>query len=593
MKILIADDDHITRLLLRSALTKLGHEVQEATNGREAWEAWHGGEFPFIISDWMMPDLDGLEFCRRIRAEPRADYPYIVLLTSRSGNSNYLEAMTAGADDFVTKPYEKDAFAARVRAAERILGLHAKLRAANLDLERRVGERTAELETALRAKGEFLSLVSEANSNLEQRVQQRTRDLENEVKEHHRTSEERDRFFTASLDLLCIAGVDGLFRRVNPAFQLLLGWTPGELLSRPFLDFFHPDDRPSVARQIELQSHWPMTMKFEVRLLCKDGAFRWIEWSASPPDEAGLFCPCGRDVTERKHAEEQRCLMEVQLRHAQKMESIGQLAAGVAHEINTPTQYIGDNMRFVQDAFRDLAGLLGAQQRLLAAAKGGSITPELIAEVEQAAVTADLEYLSVEVPKALDQALDGVRKVSKIVGALKEFSHPGGHEKTPTDLNHAIQSTITVATNEWKYVAEIVTDLAPDLPLVPCLPDEFNQVILNMVVNASHAIGDVIGDGTKGRGTITITTRLDADAVEIRLRDTGTGIPERVRARIFDPFFTTKGVGRGTGQGLAIAHAVIVDKHGGSIQVESEVGLGSTFILRLPIRPLPAERLAA
>ena len=160
MKTLIADDDHITRLLLSSALTKVGHNVHEATNGREAWEAWCGGQFPLVISDWMMPDLDGLEFCRRIRAERRADYTYIVLLTSRSGKTHYLEAMNAGADDFITKPFEKDALAARVRVAGRILGLHASLRTANTDLERRVCERTAELETALQAKDEFLSRAS-------------------------------------------------------------------------------------------------------------------------------------------------------------------------------------------------------------------------------------------------------------------------------------------------------------------------------------------------------------------------------------------------------------------------------------------------
>jgi CheY-like chemotaxis protein len=160
MKTLIADDDDITRLLLSSALTKLGHDVHAATNGREAWEAWQRGDFSLIISDWVMPDLDGLEFCRRIRADERADYPYIILLTSRSGITNYLEAMTAGADDFITKPFEKDAFAARVRVAERILGLHANLRLANTDLERRVSERTAELATALEAKSEFLSRAS-------------------------------------------------------------------------------------------------------------------------------------------------------------------------------------------------------------------------------------------------------------------------------------------------------------------------------------------------------------------------------------------------------------------------------------------------
>lgn len=160
MNILIADDDEMTRLLLSSALTKLGHRVCEATNGREAWNAWLTGEFTLIISDWMMPDLDGLEFCRRIRARAGTDYTYIVLLTSRSGKTSYLEAMDAGADDFITKPFEKEEFAARIRVAERILGLHANLRAANTDLERRVDERTAELAQALNAKSEFLSRAS-------------------------------------------------------------------------------------------------------------------------------------------------------------------------------------------------------------------------------------------------------------------------------------------------------------------------------------------------------------------------------------------------------------------------------------------------
>ena len=160
MNILIADDDEMTRLLLGSALTKLGHAVREARNGREAWDAWLTGKFALIISDWMMPDLDGLEFCRRIRARARADYTYIVLLTSRSGKTSYLEAMDAGADDFVTKPFEKEEFAARIRVAERILGLHARLRAANTDLERRVEERTAELAQALNAKSDFLSRAS-------------------------------------------------------------------------------------------------------------------------------------------------------------------------------------------------------------------------------------------------------------------------------------------------------------------------------------------------------------------------------------------------------------------------------------------------
>ncbi|MFC1735778.1 sensor histidine kinase, partial [Candidatus Hydrogenedentota bacterium] len=173
--------------------------------------------------------------------------------------------------------------------------------------------------------------------------------------------------------------------------------------------------------------------------------------------------------------------------------------------------------------------------------------------------------------------------VASIVRAMKEFSHPGTDEKTAVDLNRAIENTITVARNEWKYVADVNTEFEPDLPLVPCLPGEFNQVILNLLVNAAHAISDVVGDGSSGKGTITITTRAKGGFAEIEIGDTGGGIPDRARERIFDPFFTTKEVGKGTGQGLAIAHNVIVDKHSGAITFESEEGKGTTFHIRLPL----------
>ena len=289
---------------------------------------------------------------------------------------------------------------------------------------------------------------------------------------------------------------------------------------------------------------------------------------------------------------EGRNAMEVQLRHAQKMESIGQLAAGIAHEINTPTQYIGDNTRFVQDAFGDISRLLAEYDKLFSAAEAGTVTPEALGAVKAAATTADMTYLSVEIPKAIQQSLDGVDRVAKIVRSMKDFSHPGTNEKTSLDLNRAIESTLTVCRNEWKYVAELVTEFDDELPLVNCLPGEFNQVILNLIVNAAHAIADVVGDsGTKG--TITVSTKLDGEWIEVRIRDTGTGIPEHARDKVFDPFFTTKGVGKGTGQGLAIAHNVIVEKHGGTVHFETETGQGTTFVIRLPLRSASQERKAA
>ena len=284
--------------------------------------------------------------------------------------------------------------------------------------------------------------------------------------------------------------------------------------------------------------------------------------------------------------------LEILLRHAQKLESIGHLAAGIAHEINTPTQYIGDNTRFLQDAFGEIHGLLGEYDKLYQAAEAGTVSLELLASVKSHAATADIAYLGEEIPKAIEQSLQGVQRVSKIVSSMKEFSHPGTTEKTAIDLNRAIESTLTVATNEWRYIANMVMDFDAMLPPVHCLPGEFNQVVLNMVVNASHAIADVVGDGSRGKGTITVSTRCDGDWVEVRIGDTGSGIPEEIRRKIFDPFFTTKGVGKGTGQGLAIAQSVTVDKHGGAIDVESEIGKGTTFIIRLPINPVAEEKAA-
>lgn len=283
----------------------------------------------------------------------------------------------------------------------------------------------------------------------------------------------------------------------------------------------------------------------------------------------------GSDITERS-------MLEDQLRQAQKLESVGQLAAGIAHEINTPTQYIWDNVRFLKESFQDLKELLTSHARLLTEAKAGALSKEILDEVITQIERVDADYLLEEIPRAIEQTLEGVSRVSTLVSAMKEFSHPGTKEKIMLDLNHAIQSTITVARNEWKYVAEMEVDLDPTLPLVCCQPGEINQVILNLIVNAAHAIGDALGKESSKKGIIKVQTRNRPECAEIRIQDTGTGIPEKIRARIFDPFFTTKEIGKGTGQGLAIARSVVVDKHHGTIHFESEEGKGTAFIIRLP-----------
>jgi signal transduction histidine kinase/DNA-binding response OmpR family regulator len=289
---------------------------------------------------------------------------------------------------------------------------------------------------------------------------------------------------------------------------------------------------------------------------------------------------------ERKQAELERSAMEIQLRQAHKLEAIGQLAAGIAHEINTPTQYIGDNVRFLQSSFDGIKVLHQHYAELLRGAKDSNFAPDLVRRIEEFHRDADIDFLLDETPKAIQQSLDGIGRVTKIVRAMKDFSHPGTGEKTLVDLNNIIETTITVTANEWKYVALIEKMLDPTLPLVLCLPGELHQALLNLVINAAQAISDVTQAGTKGKGRITITSKLAGSHAEICIQDTGTGIPEQVRPRIFDPFFTTKTIGRGTGQGLSIARSVVVDQHGGSLSFETQTGVGTAFKVLLPLQPV-------
>jgi signal transduction histidine kinase len=277
----------------------------------------------------------------------------------------------------------------------------------------------------------------------------------------------------------------------------------------------------------------------------------------------------------------ERRQLELDLQQARKLESVGRLASGIAHEINTPVQFVGDSVRFVQDAVQDLLALIAKLGAVRAAVLGRTPAEEAARAAAVAEESIDLPYLVEHLPKALDRALDGLDRVATIVRSMKEFAHPDPKEKTRVDLNHAIRSTLTIARNEYKYVAELETDLAP-LPPVLCHAGDLNQAVLNLVVNASHAIADAV-KGSDRKGRIRVRTRVEGDAVVISVEDDGTGIPDAVRGRVFEPFFTTKEVGRGTGQGLAIARAVVVGKHGGEITFETAPGKGTTFSIRLPV----------
>jgi len=381
--------------------------------------------------------------------------------------------------------------------------------------------------------------------------------------------------------------VNGIIKFENPAAANMLGYDVAELVGKPAHVTMHhsradgtvyPQQechiyatlRDGVGRRVTDEVFWR-----------KDGTSFAVDYICTPVNEpdgssAGSVV-IFTDITERKR-------LEAQLVQAQKLETVGQLASGIAHEINTPTQYVGDNTRFVKDSFGNILKVLQSHQELLAAARQQAITPELLARQEAILASSDLEYLCQQIPAALAETLEGVERVSKIVRAMKEFSHPGGKEKTAADLNKAIQSTVTVTHNEWKYVADLNLELDPELPLVPCFLGEFNQSVLNLIINAAHAIGDVVGKNPGTKGCITVKSRRDGEFVEVRVADTGTGIPEAARPKIFEPFFTTKGVGKGTGQGLSIVYGSIVKRHGGTVTFETETGRGTTFIIRLPLK---------
>ncbi len=334
-------------------------------------------------------------------------------------------------------------------------------------------------------------------------------------------------------------------------------------------------DERDVVRGLDAGAHDYVTKPFQREILV--ARLRTAVRSRASQDRL-------RRLNERLKAEiEERRRMEHELARAQKLESVGRLAAGIAHEINTPAQYVGDNARFLREAFADVDKLLGKLTLLIDSVKRGNVNDELVAEAEAAVSETDLDYLREEIPAAIRQSLDGIERVGDIVRAMKEFSHPGGDRKQATDLNRAIASTLTVSRNEWKYVAELETDFDPKLPPVPCLVGDFNQAILNLVVNAAQAISEAVGDGTRGKGTIVVRTRRDGDWAEVQVEDTGTGIPDTIREKVFDHFFTTKDVGKGTGQGLAIAHDVVVQKHGGTIRFQTKIGKGTTFFVRLPL----------
>ena len=506
-----ADARVVERHLKDAGLTHVTTDTVQTAS--EAIQRLQQVEYDLVLLDLGLPDAQGLQALRALKAV--ADLTPIIVLTGSDDYKQGLVAVREGAQDYLEKR--------RVNAGmlSRIVSYSVERNSFHRDLVR---------------------------------ATRRYQDLFNNVPVA---------LFTAKHD--------GSLKTANAAFVKLIGSAGVPVTKLNFLDLFEPGRR---AHFLGLMSRQRTVEGWETTIRDAKGGELHVLVNAAPLYDSTQALDgwegCVTDISMLKQTLEERDRLEDNLRQAQKLEAIGQLAAGIAHEINTPTQYVGDNLRFLKESFGELDSVITQ----LVEAGGGT--------ARKALDSADFDYLKEEIPRALNQSLEGVDRVAKIVRAMKEFSHPA-REKTATDLNRAIQSTITVASNEWKYVAEMEMDLDTELPSVHCSPAEFNQVVLNIVVNAAHAITDVVGDGGKGKGKIRVKTRAEGDWAVVEIADTGKGMPTHIQQRIFDPFFTTKEVGKGTGQGLAIAHNVIVDKHGGTIKVVSSPGQGTTFIIRLPI----------
>lgn len=381
-------------------------------------------------------------------------------------------------------------------------------------------------------------------------------------------------------EAIVITDTSGTIIYVNPAFEVTSGYSVTESIGKnpKILKSDEHDEEfyTELWKTISCGKIW----KGRFINLSKDGRRHIQEATIGPVrNEEGQimsYVCVARDIT-------QQLLIEAQLRQAQKLESIGELAAGIAHEINTPTQYVTTNIKFLEDSFAEIIKTISSMNSLRKLIHDNTPIDKLVTAADTIINNDELNYLKEDIPNAIRESEEGLRRITEIVNSVKQLSHPGETQKSFHNLNNIINDAITVCTNEWKYVANIERDLAPDLPEIYCLRGEVGQVVLNLIINSAHAIEEKKSQQTKEKGTITVRSYVNDNFVTMEIVDTGSGMPQNIIERAFDPFFTTKQVGKGTGQGLAIAHNVIVNIHKGFIFIDSTEEVGTTVTVQLPV----------
>jgi PAS domain S-box-containing protein len=566
MEILIAEDNAVSHNLLKKVLVKQGHRVLAAENGIKAWELFQQNNVKMVIADWIMPGMDGITLCKKIRSSANESYTYIIMLTAKDQKENLIEAFYAGADDYIAKPFDPHELKARIKTGMRIVDLEIKHKElANILIESRN-----------KLKIVFDSLQEE------------------------------------------IVAIDDKFRIVsaNKAFSTNTGRTFKEIVGRPCFREENCSNTPFCSREVKslvkkvIESGMPQHSLDTYA--DKYGEKRCKRISCLPvKDEAGRIFQLVivlKDITDDKIKEEKikalnKRLQETsdeikakneeleytlkqlkdtqaQIVQAEKMASVGQLAAGIAHEINNPTGFVSSNLKTLADYIDNISRLIKEYRMLITDLKDNdaedkitSSTKKRLDQISGIETEIDLDFIMDDVLDLINDCREGTKRIKKIVLDLKDFAHPGEDKLQATDINKGIESTLNVVWNELKYKATVTKEYG-DLPVIKCYPQQLNQVFMNIFVNAVQAI--------KKRGEIRISTRADNGSVKVIISDTGVGIPKENISKIFDPFFTTKEVGKGTGLGMNIAYNII-KKHNGTIDVESEVGKGTTFIIKIPV----------
>lgn len=551
-KILIVEDEEAIRTSLVMLLEDIGYIVQEAENGKEALDAIPDFQPHVILTDLNMPVMGGIELLEQID-NTQLKIP-VIIFSGKTSADETIQALKLGAYDYIRKPLGDISFLTHAinKAIEKQELINLATNYQEL-FEKGLKEKTYELN-------QQINLLQQA----EQQILQAKQEWENTI--------------DSIQEIVALYDKNHQLIRYNSSLSEIYPLSDdnnnGEITCL-FLNNCTNENNCPHSRVIK--SGIPETILHEHNATGRTFEAQVLPYKINQKVTGTILV--AKDITAIKAAQNEQERLQTRLLQAQKLESVGQLASGIAHEINTPTQYVSSNLDFLNEAYDEISELLN--QITDCVEQGSDSTSEKISKLIE---EADLDYLREEVPSAIKQSSEGANRIRSIVLAMKEFSHPGSKQKEPADINKIITTTITVARNEWKYVSNVTTDLDPDLPAVNCLTDEVGQVILNLLVNAAQAIGEKLGRTPTGdKGAIHISTVQKNKQVIISINDNGPGIPKEIIDKVFDPFFTTKEVGKGTGQGLAIAHDVIYEKHGGTMEVTSNRDKGTTFTISLPI----------